>query len=1526
MSDAEALQQLQQAASGLTWDRFLSNDRFRSLSPGEQGKVRTIWMQGIAPIVYPQIQSDTQARGQLANYVYGSRAIPYREYEKDIFSPSSVSSYRGWEEIENNPTYRGLDFREQQDMKSVWYQKLSVNDPDFAALPDENREAFYERLMSRPPGYGRGESPIQLVGESTSGLFRPLPIENLWEGGEDLNETIPGWQKLVVNFAGSLATSASALIAGPLSLINPEGKVPEFFRDVHKQKQWMNMVSDRANFLTESIPSFAGTIAGMFTGPYPRVESAFAKLGGDSLRLLAPSVPRIVGTTAGAGMAGIVQGVGESLAEGRPWNSNLLADATLGVGLEFAGRFVGAMREASKVANELGVPMRDMLRPAMNADTNLTQALERVYQANPVMEQIIKELRMVDQHGFRLKTLRTPRGVDMVAYVLELETRHLDDAVEIYRGNDLIGRFEGPEQVRISNAINFMFHDPVVSEIWEKTMAGKSLMEAAATAPQVEVRKIEAIPEAARDHIYEYFAHHNMPDFFTTAGGVREQTDRLDEVYRIIRKQSVNKAADSLHSLGIDFDGGGDAHKAATAQLRSEIEKFYPESPYFVVNASDQNNPRIVDVKDVPVVLIENPLMRDPTMTDNVMVGTARDIRNVITNLRKKYANLERSTTTMLKSRNGSITRYNVDDIIELRMSVPDGAGSLHDVILHVPTLKQAEELLRLGRTKKVEGLLDDMFKDLDPSVRRSFDEFAKAFQRTDPGKYTNDFAPYAFAVEMGRENGYYVGSLGGRYVVEDVLNESYRTFDNLRGVLKFLDEAKIREAPSMTPGVSRSAMEAVEPNGIPDPIKFNFEKVDIPASRTQGLRTMFLSQTTPTQYTMQYLENTVGGQWLRENGLDATKMYNTVQDANRAVLAFSSEKQSQIKDITKGLRKAERPWIYNYIEALDNPAERASLAKPDLYRTKEEVFEEMRTEFGSVRADELAEVAVNVRNYMDEMFVRAGLNWGSFVQHYMPHIRAEAGKRMGNLHSRMFDYTSGINIPEPERLAFYEMARESDPSRLIFETDAVRLMEQYTHMAARNAFLRPVMKDLRHSLNQLVDSVKVKGAIDKDYEQIVRYMGNFFDSVDGIHNVMDHQLRDATNNLMDRVARFLDSRGKPDAEGRPSQKWQRRMATRSKNFVDTLITWSTGAHIAGRPYSAFRNLTQSLVTSGSLLGVDWWLDAVDKVMRPGSLARMEQLGIISRNALPVSGWAEMDIDSFLKRAVSLGMYPFKQADAINRAIAYTMGESRAMHAFDLMQEGKIKNQKAFARRSGMKLYGNANYNQLVDILNLAENANVGRAAFADRLGRLSVDRSQYLYNQFDQPQLFRHGIGRWFGQYTSWPINFINLTSQAIGPRSGMPVADRIGYLTRLSGITGSIATGLYEAGLNPGGFLPWEMADVGPGPQFDLALSAVKGVAGDRESLFTVINNLARYFPYAYEGGSIYRAVQAAQDGDFTEMALHMMSAPMNYDVYPRRDPLTQPLLDKMYKAAASYSEWKMNPANAYRGVREGVENVLY
>ena len=1517
----------------LTWDRVLASDAFRQRSTSEQFQFRTFWMNNIAPQLYPQITTDLQARGQLQNHINRTRPIPIREWESEIITPGTTDSYRDWGEIETSPTFRRLNFQNQQEMKALWFQKMSANDESFRELDPENQEGYYRRLMERPAVHGVGTSDLlRRTGVDDTEVFMHwLPVETLWEGGYEAAEDkkrAGDAAKVLANFAASAVRGIGALPAGLATLVAGQNNtITQAYQDVMKMRDWTNMVNDRNNFLTNTLPSLAGGIAGILAGPYPAFERAFATVGGRALNMLLPRVPTIVGQTAGAAVSGAIYGIGAAISEGQPWHSNLATDATMGIGFEFAGRWVGALMLARKAAKQAGVPLKQMIAPAMDAGrkTNLTPALERVFSANPTTRQLVDELGMVNRQGLGLEALQKKEGVKMVADTLGLDVRHLDNATELWRGGNLYHREVGPENVRIRNTVNFMLDDPINFEVWSKTTAGKQLLELVETHPTVEMRRMTEVPVEARGHIQDFFKLHGQGNYFTAAAGTREKVLSLDEVYDIVKRSGPRKAASLLQARGVQFDGGEAAHRAATAQLKSQMDQLFFESPYFIVNASNKGDPKIVEIKDLPVHMIESPMINQPIMHEGVYVGNAGTIRNVLKNLNRTQTSMKRNATVAAKKGKGTATHLQDSDIVELRMSVPDGTGALHDVILHMPSLRDAERLLRTGATgKKLDTLLDDLFQGIDPGVRGSYDSFVKEFLKRNPSKYTSDFAPYAFATKMAREQGMHLGVVGGRYVLHDQIATNYRVFDNLNSVYRHLTEIDGRAIlPDLTPGMSRSALEVAAPDSMVDPMRIKLDRIDHTAARANGLRAHAVSQLGPTQHAINYLESTEGGKLFREAGIPVTGIYNRFTDTNRAVTAFINDKTRTASKITRGLSKKKAEYVYKYMEGLDNPAERTAMGQLGKGRlTKSEIYDEMTQVFGANVADDIASRATEAAQFFDEMFVRAGLDWATYTKHYIPHMRLNMEIRGGDMNVKWNELTDSLRMSAPEREAFFEMMREADPRNVLMDMDVRRLMGMYSHMAARNIFIRPMIKDLAGQVNNLVDQLSVAGQLG-DGAQVVRYLRDMFNSINGVHNLADAGLRDATQNIYVKMGRLADRlSGKKMPDGKTGF-YEARAKSQTHNPIDTMIAWNTGAHLGMRGFSVARNLTQSLTTTGSLLGVSWWMDAVDKVMKPGSMQRMMDLGIVSRNAIPVAGWRQMSADTFIKKATSLGMQPFREADAINRMIAYTMGESRARHAFQMLDNNRIKDASHFARVSGAKLYGIENYNQIVDINNLARDGAASRDAVADRLGKLAVERTQYMYELWNQPQAFRNGVGRLFGQYTSWPLNFMGLVSEAMNPKSGMPVIQRAEFFTRLVGITGGFAAAMYEAGMNPAAFAPWNMGEVGIGPQAEMLMDGVRGITGDRDSLFRLVQNASRYYPFAMASSGFVRSVQAMEDGDFSEAFLHLIAAPMNYDVYPRREPLTQNQIDNLLKLANQYAETRRG-AGQTRLISEGIEGV--
>jgi len=246
-------------------------------------------------------------------------------------------------------------------------------------------------------------------------------------------------------------------------------------------------------------------------------------------------------------------------------------------------------------------------------------------------------------------------------------------------------------------------------------------------------------------------------------------------------------------------------------------------------------------------------------------------------------------------------------------------------------------------------------------------------------------------------------------------------------------------------------------------------------------------------------------------------------------------------------------------------------------------------------------------------------------------------------------------------------------------------------------------------------------------------------------------------------------------------------------------------------------------------------------------------------------------------------MKPYTMTDYFNRMVIYLGMKKRVTTALNDYMTGKISPKK-FISRSGANLFGKEQMNEALKFIN-GKKLTVDRIdGFVDRLSRLASDRSQFLYEGFNQGTMFRSTAGRFIGQYTSWPINFLNLTLDRL-TNDASTIPQKIGYFARLGAITGGIAYGLYSVGLNPRQWAPWNMMVFQGGPYYQMVDDFMGFLNGKEDRLKSLSRSLASLVPFALEGEGIMRAVQAIEDGNWWEAFMHVMSAPIRQDLYPRR-----------------------------------------
>ena len=1491
----------------LRWDKIAVSDEFREAPKLIQNKMRFAWLDEVAPVMVPGYREDPKVKAETQEFVRQFRLPDKLPHEDEIIRPDTLRE-EGIATIEENPEFARLKRDEQQAIRSIWYHKMSVNDPDFASLPWEKQKAYYERLMSRPPSYSSGIA--HSLWDNKSGFF--MPVRYNADNSVDWEEVIKREHVISSNLINSFARGVGALITAPLkALTGPDSGISRVLADLQKEREWLNDTSAYNSALNEVLPSVVGEIGGIIAGPYGKLMRGLA--GGTKLvkgasgarsvartaglfekgaKAVLPKMPQLVPQVAGGATAGAIYGVSAAIHENRPWDTYLLTDATLGVGVEFLTRYFGALRQIKRAANEMGVEMDKMLRRPFDVRGGhvASDEMAAIMRANPEMAPLVDFVQGTDADGVLRKWTETLDGVSAKADILDFKINKVDDGIELKAkdSDELIKKFTGPEQKQIYDANAWLDQQ---DDIWEKRLgtSRKSTYEAIATAPTVELRRASFVPTKARKQVIKTLEEHDINMGIDYSIDPRGDTSAVDELYTIIYKRSPSKASEILSKRNIIFSENPKENKAIIKQLKSDLEKITPKSPYLILNTETS---KVVHPHDMPTVIVDHPNLSQPFYHSNVYTANPRDIRGLLNVMVKKQKATKSAITKQSHGTNIQTQKVADEDAVEMLVKVPGMDNQVHEAILHFPSYAQARNYLTEAKGKGLKGIADVLRRD-DDMVRKSYESFVKAFKKSQPQRFKEESMPFNFVSKMAKDNDYYLAVYKGKYILQDALDINdvrYTSFDTLDDVITFLKNTPRHVLrPEMVKNVSAESAEMLGHN-LKDPLE-DIPYEEVKSRRHYGVTAWFELETRPTAYAVQYLEKMEAGKMIRQNfDTSVTRLYNVMEDSNRLRSAFEQDRRAFIRNVRKRYNikgEDQADFIKRWMEALDTPDE--AVIDGLQYEIKDDVVEEMVQRYGRHHADEMIEAGVEMTKFFDDLFSVSGLPFSMYIKHYAPHYSEMLARNKGKI-SPGLDPHSITQIPDPDKAVFFEMLRDINHTDVMWERDIFKLADIYAHLMGRNLFVRPALKQVKGELKRILEGMESLNPSTDDYKMVVHYMSNVMNSIAGTASPAERGAQYAMSRTVQELTESLDKVGLG------------KISFKSSDPISKLITLSTGAHIAARPWPIARNLTQSLITGGSFIGPKWWMEGVSKLMDdPRQLMRLMDLGVIEKIQMPTGAGYSINPEGIIAKA----MEGYKFADWINRAIVYLGMESRVDDAIARYSSGALSG-KRFVREAGAKLFGKAEYNEARRLLVTAADRKAGYTAFKDRLANLATARTQYLYHKFDTPELFRNGVGRLFGQYTTWPLNFLNFVRSATFSDS-MNVVDRVKILTSLGLITTAIAKGAHDAGINPRSFIPWEMGMVGPGPYYKMLNDGILAINGDQRAYANLVDNLTAFLPFVYAGEGIWRAVDAFKDGDLMEGFLLLSSTPIRYDMYPRRETPIDTVKDAMMKGGQKYFEVK-------------------
>ena len=1500
-----------QNTENMSWEAIATQPWFRDSDARKQNQLAMAWAREVAPRLYPEAaQSSDFLRG--ATHHAMSWRLPARvEYEDQIITPESLT-VEGITRIESNPEFARRSYEEQQRLRQTWFQRATLEDERLQNASPEQLQSLFRNVIERAPA---ASSP--LFGGNNPNAVTPLIIDpDTLEVDEDSEQRAATWERVLSNFATTLGGYTVGFMR-PLAerIAGPDNVVTSTLRDMQERTRWLNEANEANRFLAQTLPAIAGGVGAAFAPPVRLATKALAGTTAFSaatgataipgiLQQIGPSaVPGLVYKTAGSATVGVLKGVSRALGEGIDWKTYIPMDATIGVGFSFMGNYLGALRQIRHLARDANVPMRKLMGAPLNG-RKATAELQRIMLGNPDMRAATSFVRTADPNGLLYDLVDSPQGLRMKADILGLTVADEGGDTIIRKGSRVLGRFSGPQNKRIYDANVFLDNS---DELWPATTRGfaaKSVLEQISDSPQIELRTGSYVPQVARRKIIQTLQNNNVHYGSNAFADPRGDMSDIDRIFSIVRRHGAKKASQELSNRGIVFSPDAAENRAVIQALRAELNEIVPESPHFIVNKTTGNTVR---PDRMPQVIFENPdATSGPHYHDNIFIGTPAKARETLANLRR--ASRTGQTAAKRSATIGGVQYEEVVDpnFVEVRFRVPDADGRLANSILHFNSYEQAQQFLTRAKARGMNHALRDVLGE-DDTIRRNFRAFEKTFRQANRQQYERDFIPFRFAQHQAAQDNFVLGTYRGKYILQDALGEgdtTYFTFDRIQDVLNFLENVDTRLVrPNLVPNVPRGAVEELFPEGqFQQPLDSKISYLDVTRNKRVGIRQYAQTQFAPTQYAVRQMENWELIQDLQNRGIDISpqRMYNTIRDSQRFDASFRANKAQELRQIFRGVNARQLELMTDWLEAYDTPAQMAAAHNIANDKVKESVHQSMIQQFGREKADELVSQAIELRRFYNELFSMMDLDANTFLQNYSPRLAREVDMAGGRAGGRI-DPRRLTQIPDTDRRAFFEFMRDSDPRDVLYERNAEELAYRYLGLASRKLHIRPTMNRIGQQFREASRQLHQSGATQPaDYEHLTSYFRGIMETVSGIDQPSDILLNQAVNNSMRGMAQSMSNiLGREFVE-----------KFNHTDVMNKLVTLSTGGHIAGRLYPVARNLTQTMVTGAPLIGPRYWMEGVDAVLSdPSAIRRMIDLGIVDPHLMPTgSGWA-IGHSGALSGAVRAGMKPFQTSDWINRAIMYLGMEKRVNSAIRDFSAGKLTTSQ-FMNKAGARLFGRANYNEMANMFNTAPTREAGLSAIRDRLSRLAVDNTQWLYSKMDSPQAFRGSIGRLFGTYTTWPSNFYNYLREALTSDS-MTVVDRAQVLGGVGLVTTALAAGHEAAGMHPGNFMPWSMAMVGPGPYYNLLNNFVLGLNGDAHAMSQAMSSLTTFIPFAYAGGSLYNAISSIQEGEMWEALAHLSSAPFRTELYPRENPFREGIENVLQQAGSTYVQaFRSNP----------------
>jgi hypothetical protein len=540
---------------------------------------------------------------------------------------------------------------------------------------------------------------------------------------------------------------------------------------------------------------------------------------------------------------------------------------------------------------------------------------------------------------------------------------------------------------------------------------------------------------------------------------------------------------------------------------------------------------------------------------------------------------------------------------------------------------------------------------------------------------------------------------------------------------------------------------------------------------------------------------------WMRKVGRatgnhDLVKKYMKLEELYKLARVQQLEGKNVLHRIFapdgKMTSKKKRIGITHYMESGTDANKLSAIAEEfDLTDRELGIVEKLRSFYG--------------KSPDEGLYGTFGIDPNIYLYDYAPHLLRDIEKysHLVNEHITIGEFTRAVRGKAPPKsIRFWaENERLADFLEMVREEDSYALALKYNNQGFKKFYLNEPWRDLDKEMAQLYKAGKLDG-------QVAWRLNRYREQVMAVY---------ASDG--DKLARSMG-----ESFGRKFGGNEKDVIL-GKDFASALFSLHYLTNMGFRPYLPVRNLFQIFTTLAPRFGND----NVFKSLRYVADNTEEVLGYLRRigeisDAPPIVNDI-LNAEGFLGKVTHAGLRMFKNSDDITRAVAYGTARVQWDKAVDLWKRGYIKGEKKFIRMAGLDRIDPYDRAEIIQLLRKGDPDSLSTAM--DLYGGKVIRDTMFAYRGSQSPTAFHGLVGRAFGQYGTYSVNYIQNTLKGLGWGVKMPFATRLGYATRFVGNSLAIYYMMRSIGVRADNFLPWNPALFGGGPMFHYAVNAMQATS---------------------------------------------------------------------------------------------------